>query len=302
MSAAPRRLPSPDDATDRPWARRRARITTLRRTAPRPDAPIEVALLHCSGGLIEPAPSSDHRFYLHVGAPVPTTCGGYGAPRKRLAQTGDIDVIPAGGAGFWIDEAPALSLRVAIAPSVLDRAGRETGRRLPSLDPHGPLRDAALEPIGWALKAELDAGEPTGSLYLDSLALALGARLLAVFGEESKAPEGPAPLSRQRLQRVMDYIEANLEADLSLDRIAALAGLSASHFKTAFRQATGLPLHQYVVRRRVERARRLLAEGGRSIAEVALEVGFAHQSHLNRWTRRLLNASPGELMKSPRLP
>jgi AraC family transcriptional regulator len=295
---------SPDEGTDRPdaglpWSKRTSQITTVRKSAPRADAPVRLRLLHSSGGLIEPPVIPEHRVFLHVGTPVPTTCGAYGAPRRRLAERGDIDVIPGGGGGggFWIDEAPGLSLQIAIAPAVLDRIGRETGRRLPGLEPKGPVRDTTLEPIGWALKAELDAGEPTGSLYLDSLALALGARLLAVFGEEARRPEGPAPLSPRRMQRVVDYIEAHLDQDLSLDRIAGLAGLSPSHFKTAFRQAAGLPLHQYVIRRRVERARLLLAAGGRSISEVALEVGFAHQSHLNRWTRRLLNASPKELMK-----
>ena len=240
-------------------------------------------------------PGPDHRLYLHVGTPVPTTCGGYGAPRKRLAERGDIDVIPAGGGGFWIDEAPALSLKMAIAPAVLDRVGRETGRRLPILDPKGPLRDPAIEPIGWALKAELEAGEPNGRLFADSLALALAARLLAVFGEEARAVRPIAPLSRRRMARVIDFIEAHLEEDLSLERIAGVACLSPSHFKAAFRQTVGQPLHQYVVRRRVERARRLLAEGRSTISEVALEVGFAHPSHLARWTRRLLGVTPREL-------
>ena len=56
-----------------------------------------------------------------------------------------------------------------------------------------------------------------------------------------------------------------------------------------------MPLHQYVIIRRVERARELLQSSQMPIAEVALEVGFAHQSHLARWTRRLLGVSPKEL-------
>jgi AraC family transcriptional regulator len=295
----PRLTPPPDAAAPAdggvPWSRRVATVTTLLKSTSTPDGSIDFALLHVSGGLIEAPPSPDHRVYLHVGAPVPTVCGGYGPPRRRLAERGDVDIIAAGAGGFWIDEAPALSLMMAIAPRLLERVGRETGRRLTILDPKGPMRDAALEPIGWALKAELDEGEPGGRLYTDGLALALSARLLMVFGEEMKRQGRPAALSRRRMARVIDYIEAHLDQNLSLDQVAAVACLSPSHFKAAFRQTAGMPVHQYVVRRRVERARRLLAEGRVPIAQVALEVGFAHPSHLARWTRRLLGVAPKAL-------
>ncbi|HYG66938.1 MAG TPA: AraC family transcriptional regulator, partial [Anaeromyxobacteraceae bacterium] len=99
-------------------------------------------------------------------------------------------------------------------------------------------------------------------------------------------------LSTPQLRRVTEYIEAHLDRNLSLARLAVVAGLSATTLKTSFRRATGVTVHAYVVRRRVERAQALLARGDRSVGEVALEAGFAHQSHLARWMRRLHGVTP----------
>lgn len=276
-------------------AKQAASFTELNRMSAGPEDGLTVTLWQISGGFMEATPSADHRVYLHVGNPLSTTCSGYGQTRRRMVQTGDVDVIAAGAGGFWVDERPALSLQMNIAPRLLEQAGRGSGRRLSALELKGPMRDPAIEPIGWALKAELDHNGPNGRLYRDSLALALASRLLVLFGEEIGPGRRPAPLSRRRLARVIDYIEAHLDQELSLERLSDVACLSPSHFKASFRQTTGAPLHQYVVRRRVERAKRLLAEGRLSISEVALEVGFAHHSHLARWTRRLLGVTPKEL-------
>jgi AraC family transcriptional regulator len=83
-------------------------------------------------------------------------------------------------------------------------------------------------------------------------------------------------------------------------RLARIAGTSASHFKVLFRRSTGLAVHQFVVQRRVERAQVLLERGDLPVSQVALETGFAHQSHLARWMRRLLGATPAAVMRGER--
>jgi AraC family transcriptional regulator len=99
-------------------------------------------------------------------------------------------------------------------------------------------------------------------------------------------------MSAHRLKQVLSYIEDNLSTDLSITDIALVAGLSASHCKLRFRQSMGIPLHQYVILRRVERAKSLLGEGKLPIAEIARETGFAHQSHLALHMCRLMGCSP----------
>jgi AraC family transcriptional regulator len=76
-----------------------------------------------------------------------------------------------------------------------------------------------------------------------------------------------------------------------------VAGLSVSHFAALFRRSTGSSVHNYVMQRRVERARQLLVRGGMSVCEVALETGFSHQSHMARWMRRLLGIAPAALQR-----
>jgi AraC family transcriptional regulator len=98
-----------------------------------------------------------------------------------------------------------------------------------------------------------------------------------------------------RLRRVLAHIEDNLDANLALSDLAAVSGLSVSHCQRAFRTAMGISLHQYVIRRRVERARSLLAQAHLSLTEVAHSVGFAHQSHLATHMRRILGTSPFSL-------
>jgi AraC family transcriptional regulator len=94
---------------------------------------------------------------------------------------------------------------------------------------------------------------------------------------------------------VIEYIEAHLDQRLTLTELAALADLSVPHFKVLFRATLGVPVHRYVVQRRVERAKTLLLRGRLNASQIALETGFAHQSHMAHWMGRLLGVTPREL-------
>jgi AraC family transcriptional regulator len=141
-----------------------------------------------------------------------------------------------------------------MAPSLLHRTADEMG--LPAerarLGERHQFRDAQIEHIALALDAERRAGFPNGTLYTDSLGTALAVHLIAGQQIDTAPAQG---LTRPQLRRVTEYIEANLDGDLSLSTLAAIAGLSASHLKTQFKRSTGLPVHEYVVHRRVDRAR-----------------------------------------------
>ena len=100
-------------------------------------------------------------------------------------------------------------------------------------------------------------------------------------------------LPSARLRRVLDYIEVQLGGDTGLRRLAAIAGLSPHHFATAFRRSTGLPPHRYVLERRIERAKELLADPRRPLAEVACALGFPSQAHFTTVFRRLVGITPG---------
>ena len=87
-------------------------------------------------------------------------------------------------------------------------------------------------------------------------------------------------------------MDVYLDRDLTLTELAAIAQLSPNYFTRSFKQSTGFTPHQYVIRQRVEKAKQLLVEGQLAIADIALEVGFAHQSHLNRHFKRWVGVTP----------
>jgi AraC family transcriptional regulator len=143
-----------------------------------------------------------------------------------------------------------------------------------------------------------EAGDPLVAEQLGTALAICVARLL------TGRPAGPDPeprlaISPQRLRRVLDYIDATLgERDLSLARIAAIAHLSPFHFSRAFKAATGTAPHRFVVERRVERAKALLAKRELSLAEIAYDAGFANQAHFSTMFRRITDMTPGEYRQS----
>jgi AraC family transcriptional regulator len=99
-------------------------------------------------------------------------------------------------------------------------------------------------------------------------------------------------LPKWRLRRVQEYIDAHLDRDLSLTDLASIVGLTRMHFAAQFRAATGHRPHEYVLSRRIERAKAMLSNTGMPIAEVALSVGFSAQSHFSTVFRRLAGDTP----------
>jgi AraC family transcriptional regulator len=98
---------------------------------------------------------------------------------------------------------------------------------------------------------------------------------------------------------VVEYTEEHLDAGLTLEQMAAVAHLSVSHFARQFRRATGLPPHQYVIARRVERAKHLLQAGtDLSLALVAAHAGFSDQSQFCRHFRRVVGVMPAQFRRS----
>jgi AraC family transcriptional regulator len=254
-----------------------------------------VRLLSDAPGLLEVPAQTRTMVAIHVGPPSHIVCCRGEESHRGTAIHGDIDIIPAGIPSTWELKEGDTALILSLAAELLQTVAQESDLdpRFVEIRNRFQVRDAQIEHIGWALQAEMERGYPCGRLYTDSLATALAAQLVrnhsSVTCQPSRANGG---LSGRRLKQVLAFIEDNLGCDLSLGEIAGVAGLSVSHCKVLFRQAVGLPVHQYVIRRRVERAAMLLRQGELSISRIALETGFSHQSHLALHMRRVLGVSP----------
>jgi AraC family transcriptional regulator len=217
-----------------------------------------------------------------------------------VQKHGDIDIVPAGLDGSWRDDADCTILRLRISPALLRQAAEGLCRNPDriAIAPKFQLRDARIEAIGWALKAELEAETPSDRLYAESLGLALAVRLIEVGDPLRREPLDARPtLPPRRRRALVEFIEAHLDQSLSLSELAAIAGFSASHLKTLFRNSFGMPVHQYVVRRRVDRAQALLLSGEMPMSRIALEAGFADQSHMANCMRRVLGLTPGAVAR-----
>jgi len=239
-----------------------------------------------------------HVLCLHLGAPVPVSYRAGRYERQGTRLHGQFCVVPAGSSTRWTLTAPATSLLLRLNASLMHETA-EHMRLQAELAPAIHIRDPQIERIGWMMQAEEHDGHPGGRIFADSLASALAARLLALQTLAARRPAAVPvrALPAWQLRAVQDYIEANLDQNLTLAELAAVAGFSVSHFKELFRQACGMPVHRFVLARRVERARQLLQEGKLSNTEIALEAGFAHPSHMARCVRRFIGHAPAQLRK-----
>jgi len=256
-------------------------------------------LLGVAAGAHRVPPQAHHRIGVHVGAPVRAVCRCNGQRSARIQAHGDADVVPAGLDGEWADDASCTILSISIA----DDFARTTFDQLElrgagaQIHPQFQLRDARFQHLAWAMRAELEAEDTSDPLYAESLCTAM---LVRLAGVASRLESGRRTLSPRAAARVIDYIEANLDTRLTLTELAALVELSVPHFKVLFRDTMGMPVHRHVVERRVERAKALLLQGRLSASQVALDTGFAHQSHMAHWMKRLLGVTPRDIVKNAR--
>jgi AraC-like DNA-binding protein len=140
--------------------------------------------------------------------------------------------------------------------------------------------DPLLQHMALVLQAAVEGEGVAGHLYAESLADALVVHFLRRYvAARQSMKELTGGLSPYKLRRTTAYIKAHLQQELSLATLAAVAQTSPAHFARLFKDATGLPPHQYVITCRMEHAKQLLAETDVPLSEIGLQVGCADQSH-----------------------
>jgi AraC family transcriptional regulator len=180
----------------------------------------------------------------------------------------------------------------------LDRARveRMLGGHVPAFDPERGLRfnvtDAHVVDLVRRLESQAVQKEPWGALYVEGLSLTLASY---VYGRYATAePErASTQLPPAEIEKLVVYVETHLGDDVALSDLAGLVGYSPGHLARAFKKAFGVSPYQYVLGRRVERAKALLRDRNRSIAEVARACGFATQSHFSAAFKARTGDTPG---------
>jgi AraC-like DNA-binding protein len=157
---------------------------------------------------------------------------------------------------------------------------------------HGAHHSLVLENLVRAIDADIRQGNPAGPIFIQSVVLSLLHYLL-----RSPHPPAKGGLSARRLKAVKELIDDQLACGIDVERLARAASVSASHFSRAFKATTGQSPHQYILRRRVERASQLIYEDACSLAEVAERVGFADGSHMAFVFSKLVGKPPSAFRK-----
>jgi len=209
---------------------------------------------------------------------------------------GDFCITPAQMPFFARWDSDDHFLQIRIASRFIQQIALETVETDPDrleLFPKFRHRDPHLESIGAMLSNELQQGNLSSKLYIESLANVLAVHLIRQYATaKPQIPIYEGGLSQRQLLQVLDYINDHLDQEIKLADLAMLLGISQFHFSHLFKQSTGTTPYQYLLQQRIERAKQLLKQSDRSIVEIALMCGFNSHSHLSKQFRQLTGATP----------
>jgi AraC family transcriptional regulator len=255
---------------------------------------------------LDAPPLTHHRLVLVTRPPEEWEMRYDGVKRHVPPPAGSISLVPAGSPVLWRWSGSLHSLHIFLEPGLVERVGTEAFGLDPArltVPPLDALDLPHLRAAMQAVDAELTAGGAGGRLAAESLANVLAVHLLRHVVAPGRAARGrDGTLPRGRLRAVVEYVDEHLDAGPTLAEMAAVARLNPYHFARQFKQATGLPPHQYVILRRVERAKHLLRAGtDLSLAEVAARAGFYDQSQFSHHFKRLVGVTPSQFRTPSRI-
>jgi AraC family transcriptional regulator len=217
-----------------------------------------------------------------------------GKRQREQIQKGDIALVPANTSHKKRWQCDCEFTLLILDPDYIAHIAHETvdSDRIHVM-PHFAEADPLIYQIGMALKSELASEQPSTRLYIDSLTTALAAHLITRYSTiEAKLPTFLGGLPKFSLEKVLDYIDVHLNQEITLLQLADSIGMSQYYFCRLFKQSLGITPHQYLLQQRVERAKQLLLKHEFPIADIALQCGFANQSHLNRQFKRIVGVTP----------
>jgi AraC family transcriptional regulator len=222
------------------------------------------------------------------------SCRIAGRSLSHRPPAGPLSICPAGSDYAADADRSLVSFLVAIDPGRLALAAAEdsavNARLIERLSGH----DQVLLDLARRLASESAHAYPNGPLAWNEMASAFIDGLLGRHTANFESRTRGA-LSKDVLQRLKDYIMTHLDEPIEVAALAGIVGRSEFHFTRVFTRSVGVPPHRYVVHQRLQRAVELMRDGRSGLAEIAASTGFADQSHLSRWVRRVHGVSPTEL-------
>ena len=253
---------------------------------------LELHSFHGLDALVRP---SDHVIAIHLAGRVRLQHTREGRVRTRTMDAGDVTITPVGAPVRWRQDGHSLVLLLRLSPAyVCTVAGEEC-----ALDPDRfeiqsvfGRRDPTIEQLARRLLTGLELEGIDSYLHVDTSTCELTVHLLRSYTTAVVAELARARLSPHKLRQITEYIEENLCNRLTLAAMAKVVALSPGHFAHAFREATGVAPHRYVLELRVNRAKTLLRQSDLPITEVADRVGCSSHSHFSVLFHRVAGLTP----------
>lgn len=224
---------------------------------------------------------------------------GQGHERRFRRASGMIDILP-GGLSLhevqWRNDGLGSSCVSVKFP--LGSLHQLLGSATVPWNEHAAARFAVSDPhvadLITRLQAQAVGGNPLGAAYTQGLSLTLASYLFASRGPGMSNRESPrGTMGRLQTEALIVFVEDHLAHDIGLVDMAAVVGYSPHHFARLFRQTFGASPYQYLLSRRIERAKAMLRDATLPIALIAGACGFTSQSHLNSVFKRVTGATPG---------
>jgi AraC family transcriptional regulator len=203
-------------------------------------------------------------------------------------RAGAITFVPADAERYGVYREADLSYSALWIDPRADIPGSDQLSRMPTLV-NGT--DPVMAALVSSLCADMARGIRPDAAYVEHLVALLAMRVAFLDGHVSPGHR-VSPLSRRTLARIYEFIDAQLQSDISLRDLAAVAKMPVDTFARRFKAATGMAPYAYVLERRIARAETLLRATSSPIGNLALALGFASQSHFTSAFRRLRGTTP----------
>ena len=232
---------------------------------------------------------------MHLGRPLSLRQRREDLSHEWTLTHGDMSLIPAGWRTNVWTETTTNFLQVELCPELVRRSagGAANDVELPCLF---SFDDPVCRELSLSMVAEAQAHGPAARMYVESAAVVLRSGSLS----RNRRPVAPAPrpgLPPAVLRRAKEFLHDEMTRNPGITELSSAVGMNVDHFSRMFKRSTGLAPHQYLGNIRLERAKRLLAEGRAPIIEIAYEIGYANPSQFSAFFRKRTGLSPSEFRR-----
>ncbi len=255
---------------------------------------VSVQRLQFRGGAYFSSTKRQHVICFHLSEHARFHCRIAGRALLHEVSEGGLAICPAGIDSSAETATSIDTLLVAIEPRRFALAAAEESALDARLNERLSGNDPVLFDLACLLASETAGSYPNGPMFWNEVADAFARRLVMGYASKTINPVR-GTLDKDILQRIKDYVLAHLAEPIDVTELAEVAGRSPFHFSRVFAKSVGATPHRYIVHLRLQRAIELVREGQSGLAEIAAATGFADQSHLSRWVRRVHGVSLTQL-------